>query len=113
MERKAVDAKRFSQIRSVGYDKEKQVLQIEFSSGGVYDYFAVPESVYEDFIRAESLGGFVATRIRGMYEYKRLHDPRCEEGICWHYRLTKTSREEKPSEEKKAKKATKKTKKVS
>ena len=119
MERTPIDAKKSSQVRSIGYDKEKQTLQIEFSSGGVYDYFAVPESVYEEFIRSESLGQFVATRIRGEYEYKRLHSSECLVGAvdrdcgasgcsCWCHRLTKSSREEKPREEKKASKKTKK-----
>lgn len=115
MERKRVDEKKSSQVRSIGYDKEKQVLQIEFSSGGVYDYSGVPESVYDDFIRAESLGQFVATRIRGEYEYKRLHIFECLAGNalgvdcgcpCWCHRLTKTSREmEKPSEKKSTRKS--------
>lgn len=121
MERRTVDEKKSSQVRSIGYEKEKQVLQIEFSSGGVYDYFGVPESVYEEFIHAESLGQFVGTRIRGAYEYKRLHSDgrtrisKCEDPACWCMKLTKSWYEpkEKPSEKEKPKKADKKTRKIS
>jgi KTSC domain-containing protein len=104
MERRTVSKEKSSQILSIGYDKEKQILEVEFSSGGIYDYSGVPESVYEEFIHAESLGSFIATRIRGAYEFKRLHVAECLVGAvnrdcgkagcsCWCHRLTKTSRE--------------------
>ncbi len=31
-----------SNIRSVGYDLDEQLLEIEFENGNIYQYFAVP-----------------------------------------------------------------------
>ena len=60
-----------SNIAAVGYDKESQTLGIEFRSGGTYEYFDVPESVYESFIQSASLGKFFQTELRGRYRYVR------------------------------------------
>jgi hypothetical protein len=116
MERQQVLKEKSSQIRSIGYDHDTKILELEFSSGGVYAYFDVPQALYDEFIRAESLGSFVATRIRGVFRYARMHAESCfgaacevKDCPCWHHKLTKTSREtEKASEEKKAKPASKK-----
>ncbi len=43
MDRKPV---RSSNIRSVGYEVETQVLELEFHSGGIYRYPGVPEVIY-------------------------------------------------------------------
>jgi hypothetical protein len=37
-------------VRSVGYDASIGTLEIEFHSGGIYQYFSVPEAVYIAFI---------------------------------------------------------------
>jgi hypothetical protein len=34
-------------LRSVGYAPESSVLEIEFNSGGIYQYSRVPASVYQ------------------------------------------------------------------
>jgi len=44
MERKAV---RSTNVASVGYDPKSKVLEIEFKSGGVYQYANVPEKRYQ------------------------------------------------------------------
>ena len=54
-------------IASVGYDKQTAVLEIEFRSGDVYRYFAVPPSVHADLLVAPSAGRFFRERIRGVY----------------------------------------------
>ena len=33
---------------SVGYDAENEILEIEFNHGGVYQYFVVPEKIFEE-----------------------------------------------------------------
>ncbi len=33
---------RSSNIRSIGYDQNRQILEVEFLKGGVYQYFDVP-----------------------------------------------------------------------
>jgi len=54
-------------LRSVGYDAEKQELEIEFSSGQVYCYECVPVSVYDWLLRASNKGIFVTRQIVGRY----------------------------------------------
>jgi KTSC domain len=60
-----------SAIASVGYEPEMKMLEIEFTSGSVYDYFGVPRKVYKELMAAESKGRFVSQRIRGQYPSER------------------------------------------
>lgn len=69
MTRKPVSS---SNLRSVGYDIETQVLEIEFHSGSIYQYFTVPESVYINLLKAASLGRFFHYNIKYIYRYRRV-----------------------------------------
>ena len=55
MERKRVSA---SNIRAVGYDAGKQLLEIEFSSGSIVQYSGVSPEVHRRFISSPSPGSF-------------------------------------------------------
>lgn len=68
MQRKHVTS---SAISSVGYDERSSVLEVEFQSGAVYDYFDVPPKVYRAFLKAPSKGSFVSRRIRDRYPFIR------------------------------------------
>jgi hypothetical protein len=59
-------------LASVGYEPDRSRLEIEFSSGGVYLYYGVPATVYEDLMAAESHGHYFAERIRDRFPYRRL-----------------------------------------
>lgn len=61
-----------SHIASVGYDTNSQTLEIEFLSGAIYQYFGVPENVYESFLNAGSKGSFFHQNIRNIYSYSRI-----------------------------------------
>ena len=52
-----------SNIVSIGYDKQSAILEVEFSSGSVYQYFDVPEHLYNELMQASSLGGFLNDNI--------------------------------------------------
>lgn len=54
-----------SSIESIGY--EKNVLEIGFRNGGVYQYFDVPEETLVMLMRAESKGRFFNQHVRGHY----------------------------------------------
>ena len=69
MERKQVKS---SNILSVGYDPEKKILEIEFSTGRVYQYSNVPQWEYDTFIKAESIGKYFYRSIKGHYEFKKI-----------------------------------------
>lgn len=61
-----------SAISSVGYNRKAKTLELEFSSGGVYDYYEVPPEVYAELMSAESKGRFISERIRGKYQSERV-----------------------------------------
>jgi hypothetical protein len=60
-----------STIAAVGYDRNTAVLEIEFTSGDVYDYFLVPHSVYEGLLRAASKGRFFGDHVRSRYRFQK------------------------------------------
>ena len=61
-----------SNIQSAGYSPAEHRLQIEFKSGGVYDYEDVPPKVYEEFTEAPSKGRFFAQNIKGHFQCSRI-----------------------------------------
>lgn len=58
----------FSDIKSIGY--ENNTLEIEFHSGGIYQYFDVPQEVYIELMNAESHGKYFHRNIKDKYQYK-------------------------------------------
>lgn len=60
-----------SNIARFAYDDTNRVLKIEFRNGGVYDYFDVPEHVFESMRSASSKGQYLAHQIKGSYRYAR------------------------------------------
>jgi hypothetical protein len=67
MERAQVES---SQIASVGYDPDAKILEIEFKTGKVYQYFEVPADEYAGLILAESIGRQFNKSIKGSYRYQ-------------------------------------------
>lgn len=56
-----------SVIASVGYDKERRDLMVEFKSGEIYMYQGVPPIVYEKFLEAESKGSFFNSNVKSIF----------------------------------------------
>lgn len=61
-----------SSLVSMGFAKGARVLEVEFRSGAIYQYFDVPQTVFDEFKRAESIGRYFAQSIRGKYEFQRV-----------------------------------------
>lgn len=61
MERTPVQSKA---LRSVGYDLDLRILEIEFTSGAIYCYFSVPAYLHVGLMTATSHGEFYASSIR-------------------------------------------------
>jgi len=61
-----------TEIEWVGYEHSRQVLQVQFLAGGVYQYDGVPEYVYEAFLEADSHGLFFAENVKGRYPFRRI-----------------------------------------
>lgn len=59
-------------IAAVGYDPSTAVLEIAFTSGDVYRYYAVPPSVHRGIMSADSAGRYFARHIRPVYPSERV-----------------------------------------
>jgi hypothetical protein len=55
---------RSSTLVSVGYDTERQTLEIEFQRRTVYQYFDVPKFLHDELMTATSKGRFFDQKIR-------------------------------------------------
>ncbi|WP_121056627.1 KTSC domain-containing protein [Microbacterium telephonicum] len=63
-----------SVLRSVGYDAATALLEIEFTSGDVYRYFAVPPSVHRALMDADSPGAYFNRHISDRYPTRQQYD---------------------------------------
>jgi hypothetical protein len=59
-----------SAVASAGYDDATLVLEIEFTSGKIYQYEAVPRSVFDWLLRTPNKGSYVARMISDKYAYR-------------------------------------------
>ncbi|MEK7152549.1 MAG: KTSC domain-containing protein, partial [Patescibacteria group bacterium] len=71
MQRIPVDS---SDLVSIGYDEATRVLEIEFGEERLYQYFDVPLSTYEHFMKADSYGGYFNSHINSYYRYRRVNE---------------------------------------
>lgn len=60
-----------SDLYSVGY--ENGTLEIAFNSGGVYQYYNVPYSLYQGLMSASSHGKYFHAYIKNGYSYSRIY----------------------------------------
>ena len=71
MERVFVDS---SMIKSIGYDKNSETLEVEFSRGTIYHYYQVPENLHSDVMDSESIGKeFSRVITKGGFKFKRMN----------------------------------------
>jgi len=69
MERTSVSS---SNIRSIGYDTDSTTLEIEFNTGGVYQYSGVPQGEYDALMAAASHGTYFSAHIKKVYPFVKL-----------------------------------------
>ena len=69
MERQSVSS---SNLASIGYDAENEILEVEFKHGGIYQYFGVPENIYDELMNASSQGVYFSANIRNNYEFEKI-----------------------------------------
>lgn len=58
-----------SVIGAVGHSR---VLEIEFESGRVYQYYDVPKRIYAEMLSAPSKGKYFNANIRGKFPYQEI-----------------------------------------
>lgn len=61
-----------SNVAEIGYDVGSRVLEIMFMNGGVYQYFEVPERIYNELMSSSSIGSYIHGNIKGIYRYSRV-----------------------------------------
>lgn len=62
-----------SNVASVGYDASSSTLEVAFHSGGVYQYFGVPEHHYVALTSGVgSVGQYLARYVKDVYSYRRV-----------------------------------------
>ena len=61
-----------SSIGAVGYEASTMTLEVEFRDSSVYQYFDVPEAVYQELMAAESVGKYYNQDIREDYRHAKL-----------------------------------------
>ena len=59
-------------LRTVGYDAQRQLLQIQFQNRSIYQYFDVPAGVYEALLQAPSKGAYFNRSIRPRFDYVQI-----------------------------------------
>lgn len=69
MERKHVSS---SNLESVGYDANDEILEIKFHSGGIYQYFNVPLEKFESLLNASSKGRYFLSYIKNRYRFRKI-----------------------------------------
>lgn len=69
MEMQFVDS---SNIERIGYDFDSSTLRIEFKKNRTYDYFNVPENVFNELRHASSVGGYHNANIKNNYSYSEI-----------------------------------------
>lgn len=64
-----------STLRSVGYDADTNILELEFISREVYKYYNVPGGKYLGLMIAPSKGSFFNEHIKDNHECKKMSKP--------------------------------------
>lgn len=57
-----------SAIEAVGYDPARRLMRITFAQGNTYDFCGVPQRVFDEFLRAASMGGYYNDHIKDRYQ---------------------------------------------
>jgi hypothetical protein len=56
-----------SNIKSVGYDSQNKTLEVEFKSGGIFQYHNVNEDAHKNLLNADSIGSHFHKNIKSNY----------------------------------------------
>jgi hypothetical protein len=60
-----------SNIARFAYDEANNVLVVDFLKGGTYNYYDVPQVIFDQMKAAPSKGQFLAQNVKGVYRYAR------------------------------------------
>ena len=60
------------EIEWIGYEQKRNMLQVEFIAGSIYQYDNVTQTTFQDFLRASSYGKYFESNIKGKYAYRKV-----------------------------------------
>ena len=61
-----------SNIAAIGYEEHQNTLVIEFNNARAYEYYAVPQYVFEEFLNAGSKGQYANQNIYKNYSQNQI-----------------------------------------
>lgn len=61
-----------SNVQAIAYNPTTKSVRVIFKSGVDYSYKNVPEAVWKEALKAESVGKFVNAELKGKYESEKL-----------------------------------------
>lgn len=66
MKRKTISS---SNIKSIGYNVERKVLEVEFHNKAVYHYLDVDTKTVVELLLADSVGGHFARKVKNSFKF--------------------------------------------
>ena len=61
-----------SNVESIGYDENTQILRVKFLTGAIYEYKNVPIMEFEQLKNAASVGAYLNRNIARIYPYEKV-----------------------------------------
>ena len=61
-----------SNLHSVAYLREEQILEVEFHNSGVYQFYKVPVRMFFELLEAESHGSYFNHHIKDHFRYRKI-----------------------------------------
>ena len=61
-----------SNVKALGYDPQSETLEVDFLNGSRYQYYGVPQQMYERLMQTSSKGRFLHVYIKNSYAYSRV-----------------------------------------
>jgi hypothetical protein len=59
-------------LQAATYQDQSALLELEFRSGAIYQYFGVPAQTYQELLLAESKGAYFHRHIRDRFPYAKI-----------------------------------------
>jgi len=61
-----------SNIESIGYNEQEEIVYVRFLNGSLYVYKGVPIHEYENLLQAPSHGSYLHRNYKNVYPYERI-----------------------------------------
>lgn len=61
-----------SNVESVGYDEQNEIVYVRFLNETLYIYKGVPKHEYEALLTAASVGSYLHRNFKNVYPYERI-----------------------------------------